>query len=118
MRFARGWACLLVSVLAGCEMSAEPASRPAGEAPMAAVQSPRPTVAQGSLRFGQDIQRALTDAGSTGKPLLLFFTAKWCHFCHQMAGEAFTDPQVVNLSERFICVVVDADSQPGICQQF
>ena len=118
MRFAHGWACLLLSVLAGCEMSAEPAPPPEAASEMVPVQPARPTVAQGQLRFSQDVQQGLAEAGNTGKPLLLFFTAEWCHFCHQMAGEAFTDPQVVGLSERFVCVLIDADNQPGTCQQF
>ncbi len=50
--------------------------------------------------------------------MLLFFTAQWCQYCHQMAAEAFTNPQVVGLSEKFVCVLVDADSQPEICRQF
>jgi protein disulfide-isomerase len=118
MRFARGCACLLISLLAGCEMNAEPAAQPQAETPVVAVEPAPPSVAHGMLRFSQDVQQGLVEAGNTGKPLLLFFTAEWCHFCHQMAAEAFTDPQVVSLSERFVCVLVDADRQSGICQQF
>ena len=50
--------------------------------------------------------------------MLIFFTAQWCRFCHQMADEAFTHPQVVSLSEHFVCVLVDADSEPEICRKF
>ena len=50
--------------------------------------------------------------------MLLFFTAHWCKFCHQMADEAFTHPQVVSLSGQFVCVLVDADAEPAVCRQF
>ena len=50
--------------------------------------------------------------------MLVFFTARWCEYCHQMAAEAFTHPQVVNLSNQFVCVLVDADAEPAVCQQF
>jgi thioredoxin-like negative regulator of GroEL len=35
-----------------------------------------------------------------------------------MANEAFVQEQVVGLSERFTCVLVDADREPEICRQF
>jgi thiol:disulfide interchange protein len=50
--------------------------------------------------------------------MLVFFTAEWCHFCHQMADEAFTDPQVVRLAENFVCILVDADREPAICRDY
>ncbi len=50
--------------------------------------------------------------------MLLFFTAEWCHYCHQMANEAFTHPQVVGLSVNFVCVLIDADAEPDVCRQF
>jgi uncharacterized protein YyaL (SSP411 family) len=50
--------------------------------------------------------------------MLLFFTASWCEYCHQMAEEAFTHPQVVGLSGQFVCVLIDADAEPNVCRQF
>ncbi len=50
--------------------------------------------------------------------MLLFFTAGWCQYCRQMADEAFTHPQVVRLSEQFVCVLIDADAEPEVCRQF
>ena len=37
---------------------------------------------------------------------------------HQMANEAFVQEQVVGLSSRFVCVLVDADREPAVCRQF
>jgi thioredoxin-like negative regulator of GroEL len=120
MKFAQAWACLLLSVLAGCEMGAEPAPSPhaSAPAPAASSETARAGVARGLLHFSDGYQQALFEAERENKPLLLFFTAQWCHYCHQMAGEAFTNPQVVSLSEKFVCVLVDADSAPEVCRQF
>jgi thiol:disulfide interchange protein len=120
MKFAPLWVCLLLSVLAGCEMEAEPVPSPHGPAPAASTEPApaRPTVARGLLQFSEGYQQALAEAERENKPLLLFFTAQWCHYCHQMAGEAFTNPQVVSLSEKFVCVLVDADNSPEVCREF
>ena len=54
----------------------------------------------------------------SGKPMLVFFTAEWCHYCHQMAEEAFTDQQVVSLSQNFVCILVDQEAEPEVGRQF
>ena len=117
-KFAPLWACLLLSVLAGCETQADPAPSPQASEPAASTETARPTVARGLLHFSEGYQKAMAEAERENKPLLLFFTAQWCHYCHQMAGEAFTNPQVVSLSEKFVCVLIDADSAPEVCREF
>lgn len=116
---------LLAWVLAGCEASVESVSAPrdqpgdaAGAGPAATSAGPVPPLARGNLQFVDGYSRGLELAQSTHKPMLVFFTAEWCHFCHQMADEAFTHPQVVALAEHFVCVLVDADAQPDVCRQF
>ena len=118
MKLNHVWVCLLLGVLAGCEMGADQAPAPQVSAPPAPAEPARPTVVQGMMRFGEDFQQALAEAQRDGKPLLVFFTAEWCHYCHQMAGEAFVNPQVVDLSQRFVCVLIDADAQAEVCRQF
>ena len=118
MKSAHLWACLLLSVLAGCEMGADPAPAPQASAPAGPSEAAPPDVARGLLRFSESYQQGLSEAERENKPLLLFFTAEWCRYCHQMASEAFTNPQVVSLSEKFVCVLVDADSAPEVCRQF
>ncbi len=121
---------LLASVLAGCEMqsqpaavpapqvtqSAEPVTEPAGSSVPPAI-SAAPQVARGNLTFVDGYAQGLQRAQAEHKPMLVFFTAEWCHFCHQMADEAFTSPQVVTLAQQFICVLVDADAEPDVCRQ-
>lgn len=111
-------ACLLAALALslGCEIGVEhpttAGSSSAGEEPAAAH------VARGRLEFVDGYAAGLSAASQSGKPMMLFFTAEWCEFCKQMAAEAFVDPQVVQLSRQFVCVLVDADLEPGVCRQF
>ena len=117
------FAAVLSAVVAGCEVGTEGPSQPAAptakvEIPTSATSSNAPRVARGYLKFVEGYQTGYEKALREGKPMLVFFTAEWCHFCHQMANEAFTHDQVVSLSERFVCILVDADSEPEVCKQF
>jgi thiol:disulfide interchange protein len=124
--WALAWAAL---TLAGCEVGVErppQADTSASEAPllregtstMTPVAPKNPRIARGSLNFVEGYRSGQAQAVSEGKPMLVFFTAQWCHYCHQMAQESFTHPQVVALAQRFVCVLVDADAEGDICQQF
>lgn len=89
--------------------------------PQTAAYSRSPSkkpIGRGRLRFVEGLHAGLDAAAAQKKPMLVFFTASWCHFCHQMAADAFADAQVVDLSERFVCVLVDADRDPQACRQF
>jgi thiol:disulfide interchange protein len=72
----------------------------------------------GQLHFVQDAKAGRRLSKELGKPCLLFFTADWCTYCQQMEKTAFTDSAVGELSGNFICVLVDADRQPKVCQDY
>jgi thioredoxin-like negative regulator of GroEL len=112
-RAVRAGAFFALWVLAGCEIGVEDAQRqPEAQA------AGRGTVVTGGLHFVRGYDEGYRQAVEQGKPMLVFFTAPWCHFCHQMAEDAFTHPQVVSLSQRFVCILVDADAEPLVCRQF
>lgn len=100
----------VLALLAGCEIGTVPPEA----SPRAAKQD---RTAQPALAFIDGYQNGLAEAARHGKPLLVFFTANWCDYCHQMADEALLDPKVVRLGRQFICVRVDADSEQTVCQQ-
>lgn len=120
----------LVALGIGCEIhdapggpetsanaSAEPASGAAGESETA-DPSGVARVARGRITFILGFQPGLKLARQRQKPLLVFFTAEWCHYCHQLAGEAFVQDAVVEMSRQFVCVLVDADADPEVCREF
>jgi thiol:disulfide interchange protein len=115
---------IILALLVGCDGPAPttqaPQSSPVVPGPLAPVAPPTPAagIVRGQLRFINGYSAGIEAAKAQHKPVLLFFTATWCHFCHQLAAEAFTDVAVVNLSERFVCVLIDADREPEVCQQF
>ena len=71
----------------------------------------------GGLHFVQDVTTGYQLAEKQDLPCLLFFTADWCTYCHQMEETAFRDPIIKNLAEEFVCIKVDADRYPSLCQQ-
>ena len=72
----------------------------------------------GQIHFIEDVALGRQLSSEKGKPCLLFFTAEWCTYCRQMEETAFVDSVVGKLSENFVCVLVDADQNPQVCQEY
>ena len=50
-------------------------------------------------------ESAFQDASSQDKPVLLTLGATWCHWCHVMDQNAYSDQRVIDLvNSRFIPV--------------
>jgi thioredoxin-related protein len=104
--------CLCACLLAcGCQEQAAP-DLVAENAPSQAE------LVRGRIQFVEGYHAGCEAARTQGKPMLLFFTARWCDYCHAMAKDAFCQDAVVSLSQRFTCVLVDADLEPDVCHQF
>ncbi|MBI4450477.1 thioredoxin domain-containing protein [Candidatus Woesearchaeota archaeon] len=55
------------------------------------------------------------EAKTEKKPVLLSISATWCHWCHTMDREAYSDENVAHyINEFFIPVRVDTDQRPDI----
>ena len=64
-------------------------------------------------------EEAFAAARSESKPVLLTLGATWCHWCHVMDQQAYSDRRVIDLiNSRFIPVRVDVDQRPDISLRY
>lgn len=101
----------------GCGDAAPPAASSEPIVSVAAEPDGLP-YAPSQIQFVRGYDEGLDEARRQSKPMLVFFTARWCTFCHQMCDESFSHAQVVNLAREFVCVLVDADTERNICREF
>lgn len=103
--------CSLASAaLTGCDSWVVPST-----SPPAATTKPTNMPA---VVFALDHDAAIARAERSNQPVLLFFTAEWCKYCHQLADEVLSLPEIQGLARSFQCVQIDADAQPELCKQY
>ncbi len=106
--------CSLASLaLSGCDSWIVP-NNTAPSAPAKLTSLPQSQTVPYSL----DHEASLARAERMSQPVLLFFTAEWCKYCHQMQDEVLSLPAIQDLTRSFQCVQIDADAQPELCKQY
>jgi len=73
---------------------------------------------QTSISFVDDCDAGRRLAEAADKPLLVVFRADWCRWSAAFSQQTLTDPAIVALADRFVCVQVDADRHSKICQRY
>lgn len=63
------------------------------------------------LPFVIGYEEGLSQVASTQKPAMLFVTTTWCGWCKRLAADSFDDPQVRELLDKFVLVIVDGDTE-------
>lgn len=63
----------------------------------------------GGVRWESNIDAALKKAKASGKPVMIDFWAEWCGWCHTLDRTTYRDPSVVQLSQDFVSVKVNAE---------
>jgi uncharacterized protein len=58
---------------------------------------------------------ALAEAAQTNRPIMLSVGYAACHWCHVMAEESFSDPEIAKLvNPNFVAIKVDREERPDI----
>lgn len=61
---------------------------------------------------------AMEMSQNTGKPIFLYFGAKWCGYCQKMKREVLADNLVNNSLKNFIILKIDIDKDPDLAQKY
>lgn len=69
------------------------------------------------LTFVVGYEAGMAKAKAENKPAMLFVTATWCGWCKKLANESFNDPEVRQLLDKFVLVIVDLDTEQKIAEQ-
>lgn len=68
------------------------------------------------LEWGKE---AFDKAKNENKPILLDISAVWCHWCHRMDQDIYSDPIIAKtINEGFIPIKVDTDKRPDINERY
>lgn len=75
---------------------------------LAAADSAAPSgQVAGSVTFLRTEAEGIAAAQSSGKPMMIDFTAEWCSACHEMEKHTYTDARVVTAANDFVPVMID-----------
>ncbi|RLG27628.1 hypothetical protein DRO03_11705, partial [Methanosarcinales archaeon] len=99
----RGMFALMVLIaLVACLMSAcidpTPPSQPL------ASETPGAGITWYSYDEGMEIAQA------QNKPVMIDVYTGWCKWCKELDRVIYSDPDVVNLADKFVCIKINADN--------
>ena len=50
-------------------------------------------------------------AGAQNKPVMIEVYTVWCKWCKEMDRVIYTDPDVIDLADQFVCIKIDSDKR-------
>jgi thioredoxin:protein disulfide reductase len=68
------------------------------------------------IQWASHSPSALEAAKTTGRPVVIDFTADWCNACHELDENTYTDPAVARRFKNFTAIKVDMtrDDDPAV----
>ena len=101
-------AAALLTLLVACSKPSEDVASPKG----AAASTEHGAVAWKHAATDAQVDAAFAQARQDGKPLFLYWGAKWCPPCNQLSATLFNRNDFIERSRAFAPVYIDGDS-PG-----
>jgi len=99
----RVWVLCVVLVLVGDALGAnQPTTDSSG------------TGTETGVAWTRSYQEGRNAAKLENRPMVLFFTASWCPWCHKMEDETLNQAEVASSLSRFVCAKIDVDKHRDI----
>ncbi len=70
------------------------------------------------IKWGNNIDLALTLASNSNKLIMIDFMAAWCPPCKEMDKKTFSNTNIIKKSNEFIPVRIDVDKQKNIAEEY
>ena len=65
-----------------------------------------------------DVKEGAKFAQKNKLPMMMHFTANWCGWCKKLEKEVYVVPEVIKLSQNFVCAKVDFDKEKELVKQY
>lgn len=104
----------LLTVLAWTLRPSPQAPRPAAAPSAASLAPPAPAF----IAWLSSLEVALQSSRSSGKPVMIDFYTDGCEDCRWMDSNTYTAPDVINLTQDFVPLKVNAEYHPEIAQRY
>ncbi len=74
--------------------------------------------ASAEIHWRKSPQSTIESARVSGKPILVFVTTSWCHYCKRMKRETWSDANVdSSVGKQFETLILDGDRDAKIVKQ-
>lgn len=70
------------------------------------------------IKWFKSYKEASAVARASGKPMLMDFTAPWCKPCQAMEQVFWVRNDIIELSDRFVCVKIDFDDNKSLAYKY
>lgn len=72
----------------------------------------------GAVITWHSYEEGMAIATEQEKPVMVDVYANWCKWCKELDKVIYTDPDVIKLSDRFVCVKINMDKEHALARKY